>query len=385
MKKVIALALIGALCVGLLLYNLFGFDHRTATEQTTAGAQTNEEKSGSDQEPEGSDVQVRVLNTDPDRQAAWEQIGADYTASTGVEVVILDGTDDRQPTVFLTDGTGDVDPESCQDLSGTVACAQLADMGLTLRAGEKVYGIAAEVGCFGLIYNENLLAEVATPEEIVDITTFSTVVQNIVQKGHTAFAGRGLNDGVAVRLASMPGNIRSLADLWVGYASRDAEDSALDRFLAGESVFYLGSTDEYETITAAGIQRLGILPLYQDLDEQTYKQQSLCVVAERYWCVRSDVPEETAAALAFLDHLLTSSEDGQVPVDRLELLAPYRQATYCANPLEKVLRADVAAGKGLLVCQAITEPPAGYVDALTAYAQDPTDENWEKVEQLSAK
>ena len=63
-------------------------------------------------------------------------------------------------------------------------------------------------------------------------------------------------------------------------------------------------------------------------------------------------------------------------MDRLQILAPYRQATYCANPLETVLRQDLTAGKGYVVCPVLDAPPVGFVEALTAFAQDPTDENW---------
>jgi hypothetical protein len=380
MKKLFALLWICALCVGLLLYNLVCYECKKPSVEEHSAAST---QTGNSTNPELTrpKAQVRIRIADAEDRAAWEQIAADYQAATDLEVVLLDDTDQRQPTLFLVDDPESVDPALYQDLSGTVACAQLADMGLTLRAEEKVYGIAADVECFGLIYNESLLAQVATPDEVVDIASFSTLVQNLALKGYTVFAGRGLNDGVAVRLASMPGKIRSLAGLWVEYASKASEESALERFLSGESVFYLGSTDEYDAITAAGIDRLGILPVFQDVHEDVSVQQSLCVSAKSYWCVGGDA-QEAAAATAFLDYLLTSTDDGQIPADALKMLAPYRQAAYCANPLEEVLRRDVAAGKSLLVCETVEQAPDGFVDALTAYAENPTDENWQKVEDI---
>ena len=267
------------------------------------------------------------------------------------------------------------------DLSGTVACAQLADMGLTLTVDGKICGIAAEVECFGLIFNQDKLISAGyTPGDIYDLNSFCTVVQGLGQQGITAFSGRGLDDGVAARLASLPGNIRTLAQLWISYSAK-ASDGALERFLEGDTVFYLGSTEEYDQITASGIDDLGILPLY--LDDQPYQMQSLCVTAKEYWCVRSTDPEEAAAAMAFLDYLVMPDENGQAPVDRLGMLAPYRQASYYSNSLEAVFRQDLTAGKGYLICDNIAQPPEGFIEALTLYAQDPTEENWDKV--LQAK
>lgn len=385
MKRIIAVLLICALCVGLLLYNLFGVEQpvepgsvKDASTTTTTGSKKEEtpsEPEESEPAPE-SDVKISVMNEDPERQAAWEQIAADYKKATGVEVEIVDGTEDR-PTIFTVSADPDVDPAACLDLTGTVACTHLADIGLALTADNKVYGIATEVECFGLIYNKNLLAQVATPEEITNIESFSTVVHTLVDKGYTAFAGRELNEGVAVRLASIPGNIQSFAKLWAETATKKGEGTALERFAAGGSVFYLGSSDEYDTLTAAGLDQLGILPIYLDTEGSTTSEQALCVTAKGYWCVRSDVSQaEADGAIAFLDYLFTSAADGQAPVDKLELLAPYRTASYSADPLEDVLRQYLKNGKGLLVCQAVSEAPAGFADALTVYAQEPTDENW---------
>lgn len=385
MKKRYALLLICALCLGLLLYNLFGVTDPTDIQQDrpTTGFSASDTSDPTQPESPSETIsgQVRVLNTDPDRQEIWTELAEQYTAQTNVEVVILDGTEEAQPTLFTVTGAEELTAEKCQDLSGTTALSQLADMGLTLVVDGKYCGIATQIDCFGLIFNENILAEIATPEEITDISGFATFVQGIAAKGYTPFAGRGLDDTVATRLASIPGSIQSLAKLWVAHASANQETSALERFLAGEAVFYLGSTDEYEEIIAGGVEAVGILPLYLDTDKAGY-QQSLCVTAERYWCVSSEAAsEDVAATLAFLDWLVVPSEDGKVPVDTLELLAPYRQASYYANPLEATLRQDLLAGKSLMVCQRLTQPPAGYVEALISFAQDPTEENWAKVEQ----
>lgn len=380
MKKILALLWIFALCLGLLLYSIFDTAPQSAQTPTDGPVPVTTEKNNDEPEPSEDPVQIRVEMPDPEKKAVWEQIAAEYTEDTGVEILLMDKTMAQSPTLYTVDDLQKLGDPPCQDLSDTVAYAQLADMGLTLTVEGKIVGVAAEVECFGLIYNTDLLIAAGyTPSDIYDAASFSTVVQGIGRQGYTAFAGRGLDDGVAVRLASIPGNIHTLAQLWVEYSSKETEERALERFVDGESVFYLGSTAEYDTITEGGVKNLGILPIF--LDEPRQQMQSLCVTALRYWCVSSDDPEQTAAAKAFLDYLITADAEGLAPVDRLEMLAPYRQATYYANPLEAVLRQDLNAGKGYLVCPVMDEPPAGFIEALMTFAKDPTDENWALVQE----
>jgi hypothetical protein len=117
------------------------------------------------------------------------------------------------------------------------------------------------------------------------------------------------------------------------------------------------------------------MPVY--LGGEDEQRCGLCVTCDSYWCVRSDVDAlDIQATLDFLHYLVHPCEDGTVPVDELELLAPYRQATYAANPLERTLRTDLAAGREYLVCEDEEKVPTGLPEALTIYATEPTDENW---------
>lgn len=378
MKRLPALLCICGVCLGLLLYNIFGVPKDKQQEQSHPSAQTSTATKASEAEPDQPAepaVQVRVLNEDPARQQAWEDIAAQYEEDNNVEIVILDGSEEASPTLFATTSFEGL---AVHDLSGTTAYAQLADMSLTYKVDGKVCGVAAEINAFGLMYNVDLLISGGyTSGDISDLNSFATVVQGLGQQGYTAFAGRGLTDGVAAYLASLPGDIRTLAGLWVSNTATGSEEDALDRFINGKSVFYMGNTDEYDKITAGSVKNVGILPIY--LDDQLPQTQSLCVTAERYWCVAGEDAAEAAAAMEFLDYLVVPDENGVVPVDSLKILAPYRQATYFANPMEQVLRQDLTAGKGYLVCNPVKELPEGFMDALTAYAQDPTEENWNLV------
>lgn len=379
MKKLLAILCVSLLCLGLLVFNVKTSGDPpvlTPWDVTTATQGTNTPPSPQPEEPQPP-AQIRIRNADPELETAWRQLGRQYTQLTGVEVVVFSENDAQSPTLYtVTDGEA-ISPEKCVDLSATTAFSQLADMGLALKVDGKYCGICMEIDCFGLIFNGNLLAEMVTQEEIRDINGFRGLVNGIAAKGYAPFSGRSLTTEVATYLASIPGNYRTVAQLWSQNATDSGEITPLERFLSGESVFYLGSTNSYDTMVSGGIDVLGILPIFLDQSQDIYLQQSLCVKAEKYWCVNAEAsPEDVAATLDFLDWLVSTGEDGTVPVDSLGILAPYRQAKFYANPLENTLRQDLAAGKTPVVCKNLTAPPVGFAEALTAFVQDPTDENW---------
>ena len=376
MKKLITLLLLVALCVGLLVYNLTLIE-----SQSNAGT----EPPATTQPTQTPTGQVRILNTDPSLQKAWENLALEYTSKTGEAVTILTDTQEAQPTLFTVGNADELIADQCLDLSGTQSYAQLASWGLTLVADGKVCGIAAEIEGFGLVCNSALLGHVATQEEITGLASLQAVAQSITadpELGFAAFACPDLQGGFGARLASVDADFRQFWDVYSANAVCQPETllemdpaDGLTELLEGKAVFYLGSTGEYEEVSSLGDHTLDIMPLY--LGGQEEQRQGLCVTCSSYWCVRSDADAlDIEATLAFLDYLVRPREDGTVPVDDLQILAPYRRASYAANPLERRLRTDLAAGKEYVVCQPCQSAPAGLGDALAAYAADPTDENW---------
>lgn len=382
MKKLITLLLLTALCVGLLVYN---FSLREPRPNSGTEPPTTTQPASTPHTPTG---QVRILNTDPDLQEAWENLAQAYTSRTGVDVTILTGTEQAQPTLFTVRNAEELNAELCLDLSGTQSYAQLASWDLTLTADEKVCGIAAEIEGFGLICNSSLLGHVATQEEITGLASLQAVAQSITADpglGFRAFACPDLQGSFVARLASLDADFRQFWDVYSANAvcqpealSESGPSDGLTELLEGKAVFYLGSTGEYAEVATLGDHTLDIIPLY--LGGQEEQRQGLCVTCSSYWCVRNDADAlDIEATLAFLDYLVHPREDGTVPVDDLQILAPYRQAAYAANPLARRLRTDLAAGKEYVVCRPCQSAPAGLGDALAAYAAAPTDENWAAV------
>lgn len=346
MKKIIMLLLLIGLCVGLLVYN-FSIA-QPLIDQTEPVTQPKNPTNPSDtsKAPVG---QVRIANRDPDKQELWEKLASAYTHRTGVPVTVVSGQDETA-TLFTVRSQEELAgvKDRCADLSGTGAHAQLASWDLTLEADGKVCGIAAQIEGFGLIYNSGLLGRLATPQEITGLADLKNVFQTIA------------------------------ADPELGFGAFGSPEDSLTGFLNGKAVFYLGSTSDYKQVSALGNHNLGIMPLYLGGEEE--QRQGLCVTCDSYWCVRSDAEAlDMQATLDFLNDLVHPRDDGTVPVDDLQIVAPYRQAAYASNPLERTLRTDLAAGKEYVVCAPTEQNPDGLADALTAYAMEPTDENWSAV------
>lgn len=385
-KRILALIWICVLCLGLLLYNL----PATQPQSQSNGAPTVPTQTAP-VPPPPPQPQVRILNDDPSRQAAWEKIAAAYTQSTGIPVTVMPANQagTEKPTLFTLRSEAELEQwkDLCLDLSGTAVYNQLASWDLTLRADQKVCGIANSIEAFGLIVNTQLLVRIGcAPSTITNLANLRQEADNIYANkdalGFAAFACPDLTGDMAAYLASIPADFKAFLDLYINYstcppselAQKTGADS-LEDFRNGKAVFYLAGTKEYEKLAN---MELDILPIF--LGTEADSRQCLCATATSYWCVRSDAaPQDIQATLDFLAYLVTRGADGSVPVDGLELLAPYRQATYTSNKLESHLRQDLVSGKEWLICNPVDELPAAYTEALLAYAAAPNAPNWDAV------
>ena len=400
MKKLITFFLLIGLCAGLLAYNFSIAEPETEQKpaqkqvQAQAPEPARTEPATQPTEPVTQPAeqtlppvgQVRIANADTEQQAAWEALAEDYTRRTGVSVTVVPG-DDPAATLFTVRSMEELAgiQEQCLDLSGTDAHAQLASWDLTLEAGGKICGIAAEIEGFGLICNSGLLGQLATLQEITGLSSLKTLAQTITADedlDFAAFACPDLEKGFAARLVSVGVDCR---EFWEVYSANAAcppdttgKTDSLSEFVNGKAVFYLGSTSDYGPASKLGDHNLGMMPLY--LGGEDEQRQGLCVTCSSYWCVRGG-PEspDAQATVEFLNDLVRPREDGTVPVDDLRIVAPYRQAAYAANLLERTLRTDLAAGKEYVVCQPDVTVPAELVAALRDYAAEPTDEKWAAV------
>lgn len=116
---------------------------------------------------------VYYLNFKPEVDAQWQQIAADYTASTGVEVKVVtaaSGTYEEvlkseiagsdAPTLFQINGPVGYNSwkDYCMDLSNTEMFKNLSDQSLAVYGEDgKPYGVPYTVEAYGIIYNDAIM------------------------------------------------------------------------------------------------------------------------------------------------------------------------------------------------------------------------------------
>lgn len=368
MKYVLVSCLCVALCLGLLLYSLPAkpapaVEAPFSIEPTT--------------QPEPAPVRLYITNSDDARQPVWEQLAEEFSQQTGADVRIAGEEPSTEDAVLFTATAAQVADMSDEllDLQDSAAYAQLAGKDFALTRDTKVTAVAADAAIFGLIYNETLLAQVGYTRSDVDcFQDLKAVAEHITADakkiGFGAFAKAKAN--LTQLLASYPADCRNIWDL---YQANKVEGS----LAAGEAVFCLGSNLDFEELSKNPELKLGMLPLYVGADQE--ENHTFCAVTTRYWCIRAGTEDSNQTALAFLNFLVRPRIDGTLPVDDLQLLAPYRQATFADNSAEVLLRSDIAAGKQCPIC-VNPSVPEGLMEALNAYEADPTDENWAAVNAL---
>lgn len=391
MKKLFVFLCIVILSLGLLLYNIPG---EPPPEDAPSTAPSTETEPIAPVQP----GQVQFINDEPERQAAWEAIAADFQKQTGIEVTIVQpvtySIDLEKATLFTLTDEDDLTQwaDQCYDLSCTQSYAQLASWNLVLQQEGKVCGIPADTECFGLVYNAELLAQAGYTS--ADINSFSdlkkaaqSITANSADLGFAAFAAPALNGSLTEHFPSLTGDLRAFWDLYIHNTTRSTDAlstltqaDGLADLLKGKAVFMPAGTGDYESLAALSDHQLAFMPLYTGGENE--ENGVLHVQVHSYFCIRSDAPDQDIqAALAFLSYLVHPAEDGTVPLDTLGLLAPYRQATFAGNKLETAFRKELTSGRTCLNC-ARPKAPDGLTQALIAYAADPTDENWNAVNNL---
>ncbi|MBR2483870.1 MAG: ABC transporter substrate-binding protein [Oscillospiraceae bacterium] len=378
---------------------------------------------------------VYYLNFKPEFDAALQQLAADYTAETGVEVKVVTAASgtysdtltaemakDEAPTIYNIgnmSGLKDWD-EYAIDLKDTALAGELNTDAFNLynEAGElKAMGHCFE--SFGIIVNVNLLN--AAGYELSDITNFETlkacaddIHARAAELGFDAFTSAGLDgssswrfsghlvnlplfyefrdDGVTEQPATVTGayldNFRNIWDLYITDTSADAKtlststgDESKAMLTEKKAVFYQNGSWEYASLAEAGLN-VAMIPIYCGVEGE--EKAGLCSGTENCWAVNSKVSEaDQKASLDFLYWLVTDAEAAQVVVDNLGAI-PFKSAPASSN----VFLAngnDLAAAGNYTLTWAFNHTPnvdsfrATLVTALTAYSADPTDANWDAV------
>lgn len=392
-----------------------------------AGCGGNSEDSG-----KGS---VYFLNFKPEQDEAWQELAAVYTKETGVDVTVVTAASgeyettlmsemgkDGAPTLFQVNGPVGLAnwKDYCLDLSDSDIYGQLVSDDYALIEGDTVYGIAYLIESYGLITNTKLLSKAGySLEDIQSFDDLKAVAQDISARsgklGFTAFTSAGMDASSDWRfkthLANLPlyfeykdegvtsakavkgtylDNYREIFDLYISNATCDGKelaaktgDDSRNEFLAEEAVFFQNGSWEYNDLAKElGDEALAMLPIYIGVGNEA--EQGLCTGTENYWCVNSQADQaDIDATLAFINWCVSSETGTQAMANDMGFVIPFQNAAKTPNVFVQQDAANLAAGKVPVAWSFSTMPSEewknGVGSALTAYAADPTDANWEAV------
>ena len=424
MKKLIAMLLAMVMVLGLVAC---GGNTAPETEAPATEAPATEDTAAA-----GS---VYYLNFKPEQDEAWQKLAAAYEAETGVEVTVLtaaSGTYEETlmaemakseaPTLFQVNGPVGLAnwKDYCYDLAGSDIYSHLTSDGFALKEGDAVLGIAYVIESYGLITNKTLLAKAGySVEDINSFETLKKVAEDITARsaelGFAAFTSAGMDPSSDWRfkthLANLPiyfeyqadgigttteikgtylDNYRQIWDLYINNStcapadlSAKTGDDSRNEFLNGEAVFFQNGSWEYGSLSAVyADDELAMIPIYVGAGDEA--NQGLCTGTENYWCVNKDASEEDIqATLDFLNWCVTSETGTTAMANDMGFVIPFDTAVESPNLFVKQDAAYTAEGKTPVSWNFPTMPSEEWKNvlgsALTTYAADQTDANWDSV------
>ena len=407
-------------------------DTPAAEEPTPAETETEEPAAT---EATGS---VYYLNFKPEQDQDWQDLAAEYTKETGVPVTVVTAASGQYETTLMSEMEKSEAPtlfqvngpvglanwkDYCYDLSGSKLYGELTSDSFALKDGDAVTSIAYVIETYGIIYNKELLTAAGYKQE--DIKGFADLkkVADDIQARKAelgvdgAFTSAGMDGSSDWRfkthLANLPiyfeyqedginstdaikgtylDNYRNIWDLYVNnstcagkdLAAKTGDDSR-NEFLNKEAVFFQNGSWEYGNLTADGTftdDDLAMIPIYIGVGDEA--NQGLCTGTENYWCVNKEADEaDIQATLDFMNWCVTSDEGTKAMGEDMGFVIPFKNAVESQNLFVQQDKEMTAEGKTPVSWNFPTMPSEewknGVGQALTAYAADQTDDNWEAV------
>ena len=392
--------------------------------------------SSSDEKASGKEAggKVYYLNFKPEADEYWQELAEAYTDEAGVPVTVLTAASGEYektlksemaktdaPTLFQVNGPVGLQgwKDYCYDLKDSDIAKELTDDSFALMDGDKMSGIAYVIENYGIIYNKGLLKKAGySAKDITNFESFKKVVEDITARkdelGFSAFTSAGMDGSSDWRfkthLANLPiyyeykdeginnteaikgtylDNYRQIWDLYINNAtcksteiSTKTADDATAEFVTEEAVFYQNGTWEYNNVVDLGDDNLGMLPIYIGVEGE--EEQGVCTGTENYWCVNAKASEEDIqATLDFMNWCVTSETGVQSMCEDMGFVIPFNANLESENVLVNEANKYLDEGKTPVSWNFSTMPSEewknGVGSALTAYAADQTDANWDKV------
>ena len=440
-KRLFALGMATALAVGTLTGcgNNNTNNAGNGSESTAADNKESENTAADNKEGENTAAggSVYYLNFKPEQDEQWQALAKTYTEQTGTKVTVVTAASGNYettlmsemgksgaPTLFQVNGPVGLAnwKDYCYDLSGTAVFNELTSEDYALKDGDSVAGIAYVIESYGLICNKTLLKEAGyTVDDIKSFADLKKVAEDITARsselGFSAFTSAGMDGSSDWRfkthLANLPiyfeykddgigstdaikgtylDNYRAIWDLYVNnstcagkdLAAKTGDDSR-NEFLNKQAVFFQNGSWEYANLVGENKftdDDLAMIPIYIGVGDEA--NQGLCTGTENYWCVNKDAdPADIQATLDFLYWCVTSEEGTSSMADDMGFVIPFKNAKESTNLFVQQDREYTAEGKTPVSWNFPTMPSEewknGVGSALTAYAADETDANWDAV------
>ena len=436
MKKKLLSALLSVAMVATLLVGC-GAKEEAPAAATTETTEATTEEAPAEEAASAEGGSVYYLNFKPEQDQAWQDLAAAYTAETGVEVTVVTAASGQYettlmsemgkssaPTLFQVNGPVGLAnwKDYCYDLAGTDVYNELTNQAFALKEGDVVYGVGYVIESYGLIANKTLLAEAGY--DVADIDSFEDlkacaedITARSAELGFAAFSSAGMDSSSDWRfkthLANLPiyfeyleegisstpaikgtylDNYRAMWDLYINNStcapaelSAKTGDDSRAEFLNGEAVFFQNGSWEYGSLTAEGAytdEDLVMIPIYMGAGDEA--NQGLCTGTENYWCVNSQADAaDIQATIDFISWCVTSEAGTTAMANDMGFVIPFKAAAESTNLFVKQDTAYTAEGKNPVSWNFTTMPSEewknGVGSALTAYAADATDANWDAV------
>ena len=425
-KKILALVLAASMAGGMLA----GCGSTSGGDETAKGDKSSGKVYYLNFKPEQADQWVELAKEYTDETGVKVDV---QTAASGTYESQLKSemAKDEAPTLFQVNGPVGLATwkDYCYDLSKSDVYKDVESDDYVLKDGDAVDGIAYVIETYGLIYNKALLnkyfelpdASIKSIDELNNFQALKTAAEEI--QAHKddlgvegAFTSAGMDSSSDWRfkthLANLPiyfeyqdeginttdaikgtylDNYRDMWDLYINNSTCDPKDlaaktgdDARNEFLNKKAVFYQNGTWEYTQLIDGGLtdDDMTMLPIYFGVGDEA--NQGLCTGTENYWCVNKDADEaDIQATLDFMDWCVTSDEGTKCMADDMGFNIPFKKAQESQNLFIKEDKQMTEDGKTPVAWNFSTMPSEewknGVGSALTAYAADQTDANWDAV------
>ena len=425
-KKILALVLAASMAGGMLA----GCGSTSGGDETAKGDKSSGKVYYLNFKPEQADQWVELAKEYTDETGVKVDV---QTAASGTYESQLKSemAKDEAPTLFQVNGPVGLATRKdyCYHLSKSDVYKDVESDDYVLKDGDAVDGIAYVIETYGLIYNKALLnkyfelpdASIKSIDELNNFQALKTAAEEIQAhkddlgvegavtsagmdsssdwrfKTHLAnlpiyfeYQDEGINTTDAIKGTYLD-NYRDMWDLYINNSTCDPKDlaaktgdDARNEFLNKKAVFYQNGTWEYTQLIDGGLtdDDMTMLPVYFGVGDEA--NQGLCTGTENYWCVNKDADEaDIQATLDFMDWCVTSDEGTKCMADDMGFNIPFKKAQESQNLFIKEDKQMTEDGKTPVAWNFSTMPSEewknGVGSALTAYAADQTDANWDAV------